>query len=316
MSNVIIEGPDGTGKSTLARFLGHQLRMNIQESEGAPVTVDELTDRVGRYNLFTNTIFVRHPLISNPIYDQLRMLGDKQTVGTPKLPLPRAITIYARPRDTVLPHNHLPNQHDSDVHLSLIDRYYPQLCAMYDKWGKAYADLHYVIGDNVNRIANTIRAMSFDPVADVAEFHKKFDIEYKGPPRFLPDDLSDFRSDFLSEELREYNDHHLGAWTLSRPGNSPEIVEEALENQLDALCDLMYVALGNSHLQGFDFREAWRRVHAANMTKVRAQSAADSKRGSAFDVIKPPGFVPPSHIDLVKDHAHRSVDNQKMGAGS
>jgi predicted HAD superfamily Cof-like phosphohydrolase len=75
---------------------------------------------------------------------------------------------------------------------------------------------------------------------------------------------------------------------------SPELVD-----QLDALVDLAYVVLGTAYLHGFRFNEAWRRVHAANMAKVRAERAEQSARGSTFDVVKPPGWKPADLSDLV-----------------
>ena len=39
--------------------------------------------------------------------------------------------------------------------------------------------------------------------------------------------------------------------------------------------------------------ELWNDVQRANMSKVRAQKAADSKRGSQWDVVKPAGWVGP-----------------------
>lgn len=151
----------------------------------------------------------------------------------------------------------------------------------------------------------------FDPVRDIEEFHKKFDLAYDGKPRCLPDDLSTFRQTFLREELSEY---HFNAYQpsdlIDEEGQS--VISSALEHQLDALVDLVYVALGTSYLHGFDFREAWRRVHAANMRKVRASGADDpnSMRHHAADVVKPPGWTPPSHLDLVKDHAHMPPQEQ------
>jgi predicted HAD superfamily Cof-like phosphohydrolase len=39
--------------------------------------------------------------------------------------------------------------------------------------------------------------------------------------------------------------------------------------------------------------EMWADVQRANMSKVRAERAVDSKRGSVWDVVKPRGWVPP-----------------------
>ena len=152
---------------------------------------------------------------------------------------------------------------------------------------------------------------AFDPVADIEDFHRKFDLFYDGRPRALPEDLQSFREDFLAEELEEYRLHvrclrHL-LDVIPVGGPDPAEVTFQLEEMLDGLVDLVYVALGTSHLHGFDFAEAWRRVHAANMAKIRAAAPEDSKRNSTHDVIKPMGWLAPDHTDLVEDHAHRSA---------
>jgi predicted HAD superfamily Cof-like phosphohydrolase len=145
-----------------------------------------------------------------------------------------------------------------------------------------------------------------DLMADIAAFHKKFSLEYDGPPRQLPTDLLNFRVKFLKEELREYEDDaNACACHLLTDKTDHANTTHLLEKQLDALVDLVYVALGTAYLQGFDFNEAWRRVQDANMAKVRAFREADSKRGSTYDVVKPEGWEPPSHTDLVENHAHR-----------
>ena len=124
-----------------------------------------------------------------------------------------------------------------------------------------------------------------DLCQDIKDFHTKFELTYDGPPRPLPYELVSFRAIFMHEELQEY-------------GLAVDNVD--LEKQLDALVDLVYVALGTAYLHGFDFNEAWRRVHAANLKKVRAETPDDSKRGSVFDVVKPEGWEPPDLSDLVK----------------
>jgi predicted HAD superfamily Cof-like phosphohydrolase len=125
----------------------------------------------------------------------------------------------------------------------------------------------------------------FDPVADVEYFHRRFLQFYSGLPRDLPEDIQNFRINFMREEMREYEN---------------AVSSNDLEGALDALVDLAYVLLGTAHLHGFDFREAWRRVQVANMNKVLAKNADESKRGYRLDVVKPPGWVAPDHSDLVK----------------
>jgi predicted HAD superfamily Cof-like phosphohydrolase len=157
--------------------------------------------------------------------------------------------------------------------------------------------LEEIIDDNV-----------FDPIVDIEEFHKKFGHTYEGKPRALTGELADFRTKFMYEELDEYNVAMAslrGLLADPREAKDEAAITELLEHMLDALCDLVYVAIGTSYLHGFNFREAWRRVQHANMQKVRAERAEDSKRGTAFDVVKPPGWTAPSHTDLVEDHAHR-----------
>lgn len=127
----------------------------------------------------------------------------------------------------------------------------------------------------------------------VSDFHKKFQLEYNGPARALPDDMVKFRVDFLQEELDEYK---------------KAIEEGNLENQFDALLDLVYVAVGNAHLQGFPFNEGMSLVQAANMSKIRALRESDSKRGSTYDVVKPEGWTPPNHKPLIEATYEKKMD--------
>lgn len=122
-------------------------------------------------------------------------------------------------------------------------------------------------------------------VQDIIDFHKKFGLEYRGPPRLLPTELYLFRSAFMQEELNEYNE---------------AVGKIDKEKQLDSLVDLLYVAFGTAHLHGFNIQEAWNRIHHANMQKVRAERKEQSTRGSVeYDVVKPPGWKAPDLSDLV-----------------
>jgi predicted HAD superfamily Cof-like phosphohydrolase len=149
----------------------------------------------------------------------------------------------------------------------------------------------------------------FNPIQDVVDFHTKFGFDIPDKPTAFPQEILSFRANFLMEETDEY--HMAGSTLASVLATAPAddaFVAEMLEEQFDAMIDLMYVTLGNVVLQGMHhkFVEGWNRVHAANMAKRRAEHASESKRGSSFDVVKPPEWVAPSHTDLMEDHAHRS----------
>lgn len=151
---------------------------------------------------------------------------------------------------------------------------------------------------------------------DIEEFHKKFTGlgEHRpSGPQELDDELALFRIGFMVEELAEYAAHS-GFMAIARTLNdlhehikqkSRWVVKRNeggrnLEMQFDSMIDLMYVALGTAFHHGVDFDEGWRRVHEANMKKVLAKRAEDSKRGYRFDVVKPRNWIPPDLSDLVK----------------
>lgn len=121
---------------------------------------------------------------------------------------------------------------------------------------------------------------------DIEAFHIKYGLAYNGQPRMLDEKTSSFRAGFIEEELDEY------------------ILADTMEDKFDALIDLVYVALGTAYLHGFDFEEGWKRVQAANMKKVRATQADQSKRGSTSDVVKPEGWEAPDLRDLVYGEDH------------
>ena len=142
----------------------------------------------------------------------------------------------------------------------------------------------------------------------VGDFHEKFGLE-RVPEFFHPlsvlvrtipppavkldPELIKFRLRFLREELEEIEQGY-------RDGD--------LEQVADGLVDLVYVALGTAHLHRLPFNELFSAVHEANMKKVRAQSSADSKRGSFYDVVKPDGWQKPDVAQILKDHGWNPKD--------
>src|SRR5882672_2916542 len=102
----------------------------------------------------------------------------------------------------------------------------------------------------------------------VKEFNRKFNIPLNEKPGRCNPELEHLGYRHLSEEIRELADSC------------------TLYDELDSLVDIVYVTMGLAAKYGFDFNEAFRRVHIANMTKTRAQAPEESKRGSQWDIIK------------------------------
>ena len=130
--------------------------------------------------------------------------------------------------------------------------------------------------------------MSSNMFYDVYEFHKKFQIPLEKYPAFPQEELLQFRMKFMREELQEFEE---------------AVKHKNIVKAFDALIDMVYVVLGTAIIMNVPFPKGWDIVHHANMAKVRAKHARDSKRGSTFDVVKPPDWVPPDmmlHSVLLK----------------
>ena len=121
-----------------------------------------------------------------------------------------------------------------------------------------------------------------DLIEDVEEFHEKYGLEYKDPiSRHLLPEEKEFRARCMLEELQEY------------------IAAKTLEEEVDAIIDLIYFALGTSYRHGFNFYDGWKSVHKSNMSKVRAEKKEDSKRDFELDVVKPDNWKAPELDDAV-----------------
>lgn len=89
-----------------------------------------------------------------------------------------------------------------------------------------------------------------------------------------------FRLDFLQEELNE-------AYAAYECGDAEEIV--------DALVDLVVIAVGTADLFGVDFHKAWKEVLKANLNKSVGIKPSRPNPLGLPDLIKNDGWLPPSH---------------------
>lgn len=117
-------------------------------------------------------------------------------------------------------------------------------------------------------------------IGNVYEFHQRFGLPL-GEENQLDQEAITFRLVFLEEELTELQE---------ALGEGDQV------KAFDALLDLVYVAQGTALFMGVSpaqWDAGMRAVHNANMAKVRASNAGESKRGTALDVIKPTGWEGP-----------------------
>lgn len=159
MANIVLEGPDGGGKSTLAAKLVQYLNdraINIasgslwsyQHSGGPPKDDLEIDARTRAFLAFDHVVFDRHPTISNPIYSAIFH-------GTPGPSLAlihrfyaqQPIIIYCRSTDA---QRHVVKQDDLlGKHLPKLNAEYHRLVYTYDQWAVERANIIYRIGDDV-----------------------------------------------------------------------------------------------------------------------------------------------------------------------
>jgi len=125
-----------------------------------------------------------------------------------------------------------------------------------------------------------------DVLKDIDNFHKKYGFE-KNEKVDIPDnnELINFRTAFLMEELAEYTN---------------AITKKDAAGALDALVDIVYIALGTAWLFNLPFEKAWNEVQKANMSKIRAKDKT-GKRGTKFDVVKPKDWKAPNIEKIIEE---------------
>jgi len=119
------------------------------------------------------------------------------------------------------------------------------------------------------------------PSEAVHEFHTIFDV-----PKAHPSDRQSvaLRTRLISEEYRE---------VLAAAREMPN----GKEHFLKELCDLAYVIYGTAEAFGWDFDEAFRRVHESNMSKLGIDGQPIHREDGK--VLKGPNYKEPYMEDLV-----------------
>lgn len=126
------------------------------------------------------------------------------------------------------------------------------------------------------------------PQQMVEEFHRAFGCAIDDSGLLT----TRFRKKLITEEYQElWDELHNWEYTRGKSSNMDKIAKEA--------ADLLYVVYGLAVTFGFDLEEAFRRVHASNMSKL----GLDGKPIVRDDgkVLKGPNYFEPDLSDLVKE---------------
>ncbi len=107
----------------------------------------------------------------------------------------------------------------------------------------------------------------------VTEFMVKFKQEVRWKPGFPASRVQVLRMELIKEEFLEFE---------------TAMVYENLEQVVDALGDLIYVALGCASAFGVDMEPIIKEIHRANMSKEGGVQRKDGKW------LKPDGWTPPN----------------------
>lgn len=155
---IVLEGPDNSGKSTLASFISSELGLPIRSSEGPEKYPGEIDERVRRYDLMDDIIFDRHPCVSQEIYRQFNpsqspvdrgLLGEFYRKG--------AIFVYCADRG--LDGHVTKAEYDTEEHLRRIQANHNKIVVEYEKWASKYALVWYHVGLSMQTILQVIKGI-------------------------------------------------------------------------------------------------------------------------------------------------------------
>lgn len=151
--SIILEGPDGGGKTTLGLYLAEKLDMIHKPSEGPEKYPGEINERIKRYAVIDDTRFIydRHPCISQVAYAvnvHAQTTPDDDLLAEFYARTDQLI-IYCRPNMAEVVHT-ADREWDTAEYTASINKNYTGLMRWYDEWAVRRAHIIYRVGDMEN----------------------------------------------------------------------------------------------------------------------------------------------------------------------
>lgn len=154
--NIVVEGPDGSGKTTLIHYLLNSVNgFMLKSGEGPPKFPGEIIDRCIRYLSMDGYIMDRHPVISHSIYDQFRKEQEpipEEIVKSFYRSYPIIIYCHGRIGSHELKAYDLPN------HVKMVEEKDKQIRLSYDEWARCIVPRHFwYTPDSTQRITDLVK---------------------------------------------------------------------------------------------------------------------------------------------------------------
>lgn len=154
--NIILEGPDASGKTTLANVIRkHHPDLFYKPTEGPERYPGEILTRCDRYEQLDNCLFDRHPVISQSIYG-------KHRPEMTKIPQEYKDRLYGR-NDLIIycasepVGEHKTKGYDTKAHLKMIEDNDKEIRDDYKLWAVQHAHHMYRIGQPIEPLLQSIK---------------------------------------------------------------------------------------------------------------------------------------------------------------
>ena len=157
---IVLEGPDGGGKTTLAESLCNTLDLTYIKSEGPEKYPGEIDERILRYHLSyadgLKCLFDRHPCISQMAYSLIHNQSKPSDRLVARFYERRPLLIYCRP-NPLTKNPTASGEWDTPEYLQRVNRGYSKLMKWYDEWALWNAHYIYRIGEPIKPIEDLIK---------------------------------------------------------------------------------------------------------------------------------------------------------------
>ena len=155
--NIVLEGPDNAGKTTLANAIAEEIGWPIKPKEGKPDTFEQTLQKIRFYLSLDRLIIDRHPMITQLIYGQV-LRDDPQPSRDlmERFLYQRPIIIYCRCLKLRLK-GHEASPTDTKEHLRLLDDKYEKIVDLYDEIMIRFASIIYTDWDQLPRVVAMVK---------------------------------------------------------------------------------------------------------------------------------------------------------------